>query len=71
MRLTAPQRNALGSSQFGLPAQRAYPMPNVSHAVNAKARATQQLAAHHLSPAQHAEIDAKANRIIGALQGHR
>jgi len=40
-------------------------MPNASHAANAKARATQMVKAGKLSPASKAQIDAKANRILG------
>lgn len=64
-RLTAKSRNALGSSTFGLPGERKYPMPDKSHASNAKARATQQRNAGNLSPAAKTKIDAKANRILG------
>ena len=64
-KLTTGRRNSLPSSTFGLPGRRAYPMPDASHAANAKARASQQLAAGNLSPGQKATIDAKANRILG------
>jgi len=40
-------------------------MPDKSHAVNAKARATQMVKKGKLSKAQEAKIDAKANKIIG------
>jgi len=40
-------------------------MPDKSHAINAKARATQQEKAGRLSPAQKATIDRKANRVLG------
>lgn len=36
-------------------------MPDRSHAINAKARATQQAARGNLTPAQHAAIMSKAN----------
>lgn len=58
------RRNALPAQTFGLPGQRKYPMPDASHAANAKARATQQENKGNLSPAQKAQIDAKANRIL-------
>lgn len=64
-KLKAKTRNALSKSTFGLPGERKYPMPDASHAVNAKARATQQVKKGNLSPASKAKIDAKANRILG------
>ena len=64
--MRASRRNALPSSSFGLPGERKYPMPDRSHAANAKARASQQEAAGNLSPAQKARIDAKADRVLGS-----
>ena len=64
-KLYAKERNSLSSSTFGLPGQRKYPMPDRSHAGNAKARAAQQVKAGNLSPASEAKIDAKANGILG------
>jgi len=63
--LKAARRNKLAKSTFGLPGSRKYPMPDKSHAANAKARATQMLSAGKLSPASAAKIRAKANRILG------
>jgi hypothetical protein len=65
--LTTAQRKAIPASQYGLPSQRKYPMPDKSHAANAKARASQMEHAGKLSPAQKAEIDAKANRKLKGL----
>jgi hypothetical protein len=48
-----------------MPKQRKYPMPDASHAANAKARATQMVGAGKLSPASAAKIRAKANRVLG------
>jgi hypothetical protein len=62
--LTAKRRNAMPASTFGLPSVRKYPMPDKGHAANAKARATQQVAAGNLSPGAKAKIDAKANKIL-------
>lgn len=62
-KLTAAKRKALPKSTFGLPAKRAYPMPDRSHAANAKARAAQQVKAGNLSPSAKTAIDAKANRL--------
>lgn len=64
-RLKAASRNRLPSSEFGLPKQRKYPMPDREHAADAKGRATQQVKKGKLSPAQAAKIRAKANRILG------
>ena len=57
--LKAKERNKLKKSTFGLPGERKYPMPDKSHAANAKARATQMVKKGKLSPS------AKANRILG------
>lgn len=64
-KLRAARRKALPSSTFGLPGSRKYPMPDRSHAANAKARATQMVHKGKLSPASAARIRAKANRILG------
>jgi len=63
--LKAATRNSLPTSSFGLPGVRKYPMPDASHAVNAKARATQMVKAGKLSSLSAAKIRAKANRILG------
>lgn len=64
-KLKAATRNALPKSEFGLPGSRKYPMPDASHAANAKARATQQVKRGNLSASAAARIRAKANRILG------
>lgn len=66
--LGTTQRNALPASQFGLPGQRAYPMPDAAHARNALARASQQFNAGHLSGSDKAKIDARANAMLEALK---
>jgi hypothetical protein len=58
------KRDSLKSSQFGLPDERKYPMPDESHAKNAKARASQQVKKGNLSKADEKKIDAKADRIL-------
>lgn len=63
-KLTSKVRKKLPSSVFGLPKERKYPMPDKSHAINAKARATQMVKKGKLSKAEEARIDAKANAII-------
>lgn len=63
--LKAARRKKLKASTFGLPGSRRYPMPDKSHAANAKARATQMVKRSKLSSGQAAKIRAKANRILG------
>jgi hypothetical protein len=64
-KLTGGERKALSKSTFGLPGSKRYPMPDKSHAANAKARASQMEKAGKLSPSSKAKIDAKANRVLG------
>jgi hypothetical protein len=64
-KLTAAKRNKLSNKTFGLPKARKYPMPDKSHAINAKARATQMVDKGKLSEAAKNIIDAKANSILG------
>ena len=67
-KLNAARRNALPKSAFGEPGKRAYPMPDRSHAANAKARATQQVKAGNLSSSEAAKIRAKADKILKAAK---
>jgi len=62
-KLTTKARKALPASKFAGPG-RSYPVPDKSHAANAKARATQAVNAGRMSKAQAAKIDAKANKVI-------
>ncbi len=69
--LTTAERDAMASSTFGLPAERKYPMPDSSHAKNAKARAAQALSLWNrtngvkgISPREYKRIADKADRII-------
>ncbi len=62
--LTARKRERLPSSKFGLPDERKYPMPDASHARNAKARAAQQEEKGNLTKAEERKIDRKADRIL-------
>lgn len=64
-KLTPKARKSLPKSEFGEPGKRAYPMPDKSHAANAKARASQMEKAGKLSESAKAKIDAKANRVLG------
>ena len=62
--LTEKKRDNLKDSTFGLPEEHKYPMPDKSHAANAKARATQQAKKGNLTGAEKAKIDRKADRIL-------
>jgi hypothetical protein len=64
-KLNAAARKSIPTSEFGLPGSRKYPMPDKSHAANAKARATQQVSKGNLSSSEAAKIRAKANRVLG------
>ena len=64
-KLKAAARNKMPASEFGEPKERKYPMPDKSHAANAKARASQAVKAGRMSPSTKAKIDAKANRKLG------
>jgi hypothetical protein len=55
----------LPKKDFADPGKRAYPVPDASHAANAKARATQAVNAGRMSKSTEAKIDAKANKVIG------
>ena len=61
-KLTGQERKALPKGDFGLPAKRAYPVEDRSHAANAKARASQQAAKGNLSESAKREIDRKADK---------
>lgn len=64
-RLKAARRNKLPSSDFGMPGERKYPMPDASHARNAKSRASEMEHKGRISKATEAKIDAKADRKLG------
>lgn len=63
-KLTTAKRKSEPKSDFGLPEQRKYPMPDASHARNAKARASQEEHAGKLSAADKKKVDSKANKIL-------
>src|SRR5437773_9454699 len=62
--LTEKKRDRLKESTFGLPEERKYPMPDKSHARNAKARASQQEDKGTITAKEKAKIDRKADRIL-------
>lgn len=64
-KLNSAERKSLPASDFGMPGQRKYPMPDKSHAGNAKARASQAVHAGKISVDTEKKIDAKANRVLG------
>ena len=79
-KLSTSARKELKKSDYGIPAKvgkggkneagkGAYPMPDKSHAVNAKARASQQVAKGNLSKSAQKQINAKANKIIKSKGG--
>jgi hypothetical protein len=63
-KLTAAKKNAEPKKEFGLPAERKYPMPDANHARNAKARASQMEHQGKLSAADKKKIDTKADHIL-------
>jgi hypothetical protein len=63
-KLSEKKRDSLKSSQFGLPEERKYPMPDASHARNAKARASQQEEKGRISRAEEKKIDRKADKVL-------
>jgi hypothetical protein len=61
--LTTKQRKALPAKAFAGP-DHSYPVPDKSHAANAKARASQAVKAGRMGAGTEAKIDAKANRVL-------
>ena len=62
--LSEKKRDSMPDSKFGLPDEHKYPMPDKSHARNAKARASQELHAGNLTKTEKAKIDRKADKIL-------
>lgn len=62
-KLTSNARNNLPAKEFAGP-DRSYPVPDRSHAANAKARAQQQYNKGHISIDVLHHIDAKANKVL-------
>ena len=63
--LKAKSRSKMKDKTFGLPDERKYPMPDKSHAQNAKARASQQLKKGNITASEKAQIDRKADKKLG------
>lgn len=64
-KLNAAKRKKIPKKEFGLPGEKKYPMPDKSHARNAKARASQMEKKGKLSASFKSKIDAKANKVLG------
>lgn len=64
-KMTAATRSSLPKEELGMSGSRKYPMPDKSHAANAKARATQMVEKGKLSSGAAARIRAKANKVLG------
>ncbi len=60
--LKTKARKKLKAKTFGLPGERKYPMPDKSHAVNAKARAKQMMNKGKLDKGEYDSIVRKANK---------
>ena len=61
VKLTTKTRKRIPKSKFALPAERKYPIHDKAHAINAKARAKQQLKAGNLSKSKYNTVISKAN----------
>ena len=64
-KLSSKARKSMPKSEFGEPGSRKFPMPDKSHAQNAKGRATQQVKKGAMSKSEVAKIDATADKILG------
>ena len=64
-KLTTAKKNSEPKSDFGLPDERKYPMPDAAHARNAKARASKAENEGKLSAADKKKVDTKANQKLG------
>lgn len=62
-KLTTKSRKALPANKFA-GSDRSYPIPDKSHAANAKARATQAVKAGRMSESTASKIKAKANKVL-------
>jgi hypothetical protein len=69
-KLTTKARKKIPTNKFAGP-DRSYPVPDRSHAANAKARASQAVNAGRMSKAEEEKIDTKANRVLGKKKEKR
>lgn len=70
-KLTTKRRKSLPKSEFGMPGQRKYPMPDKAHARVAKSYASKEANAGKLSRSAEAKIDRKADKVLGKRKGKR
>lgn len=72
-KLTAAKRKKIPKSEYGMPGEKKYPMPDKSHAKNAKARASEMEHKGKISKSTEEKIDRKANKVLGhkTLRGVR
>lgn len=68
--LTDKSRRHIAAKNFALSAVRKYPIENKSHAINAKARATQEYDKGHISKATEERVDRAANRKLHGVKEH-
>lgn len=68
-KLTTNERKKIPKSEYGMPGEKKYPMPDKAHAANTKARATQMEKKGKLSKSSEKRIDAKANRVLKGSRG--
>lgn len=71
MKLSTEARKDLPDRTFALPGQRKFPIPDKSHAVAAKGRATQAVEAGRMSESTADKIKAKANRVLMFKRGKK
>lgn len=67
--LSYKQKKSFKPNVYGLPDEKKYPMPDVAHAKNAKARAQAQFDAGKLEKADLLKIETKANGMISKAGG--
>lgn len=70
-KLNAAKRNKLPKSEFGMPGERKYPMPDKNHARAAKSRASEMEHKGKISESTKSKIDTKANKVLGRHSEHR
>jgi hypothetical protein len=68
-KLDTKERDRLPKGDFGEPGSRKYPMPDKSHAANAKARASEMEHKGRLSKGEEEKIDAKADKVLHRAKG--
>jgi hypothetical protein len=69
-KLSTKARKALPAGKFAGP-DRSYPVPDASHAANAKARASEMANKGHISGAAEKSIDRKADAVIERMSKHK